>query len=114
MKACEFMSEIKDITAFLAGQTPLVTVPPKGRRAQIFSNQDRAAIERFVPQARGMTDHEALDAAKDFLETFLNRVKAGITLNKSDQRVVSGLYDIISRQTDRYDTFMKTHGLYES
>jgi hypothetical protein len=31
-----------------------------------------------------------------------------------DQRIVAGLYDIIRKQTDRYDTFMRKHGLDES
>jgi hypothetical protein len=91
----------------------MVTVPRDGTRADIFSPADRAAIERLVPAVRGQTDHEALAAGRELLEKFLNRVKAGDELPRQDLRVTQGLYDIIRRQTDRYDSFMRQHGLDE-
>jgi broad specificity phosphatase PhoE len=114
MKVTEVIREVKDIAAFIAGQSPMVTVPVDGARAQIFSPADRQAIERFVPSTRGMTDAETLEAGKAFLETLLNRVKSGEQLPRMDQRIVAGLYDIIRRHTDRYDTFVRKHGLDES
>jgi hypothetical protein len=115
MRAREFamLKEIKNIASFLSRQTPLVTLPADAARARIFSMADRSAIERLVPQARGQTDHEALAMAKELLEKFLSRVRDGATLPRSDQRIVQGLYDIVRRQTDRYDTFMRQHGLDE-
>lgn len=114
MRAQEFvMTEAKDLASFLARQSPVVTLPADSARAQIFTSADRAAIERLVPTVRGRTDHEALEAGKEFLEQFLNRIKAGETLPRQDLRVVQGLYDIIRQQTDRYDTFMRQHGLDE-
>ena len=107
------MTEIKDLTGFLAQKSPMVTVPRDGTRADIFSPADRAAIERLVPAVRGQTDHEALAASRELLEKFLNRVKAGDELPRQDLRVTQGLYDIIRRQTDRYDSFMRQHGLDE-
>lgn len=107
------MTEIKDLAGFLAQKSPMVTVPQDGARAQIFSPADRAAIERLLPGVRGQTDHEALAAGRELLEKFLNRVKAGDTLPRQDLRVTQGLYDIIRRQTDRYDSFMRKHGLDE-
>ena len=114
MKVTEVIREVKDIAAFIAGQSPMVTVPVDGARAQIFTAADRQAIERFVPSTRGMTDAEILEAGKTFLETLLNRIKSGEQLPRMDQRIVAGLYDIIRKQTDRYDTFMRKHGLDES
>jgi hypothetical protein len=114
MKVADIVRENKDIASFLSGQTPMVTLPPGSTRAQIFTPQDRQAIERFVPQVRSMTDHDALQAAKDFLETFLNRIKSGEQLDRTDLRIVGGLYDIIRKQTDRYDTFMRKYNLDES
>lgn len=105
------MTEVKDLSSFLTMKSPMVTLPANSARAQIFSAADRAAIERLVPTVRGQTDHEALEAGKEFLEKFLNRVKAGETLPRQDLRVTQGLYDIIRRQTDRYDSFMRNHGL---
>jgi hypothetical protein len=61
-----------------------------------------------------MTDHDALESAKEFLETFLNRIKTGEQLDRTDLRIVGGLYDIIRKQTDRYDTFMRKYNLDES
>ena len=107
------MTEIKDLAGFLAQKSPMVTVPVNGTRAKIFSPADRAAIERLVPAVRGQTDHEALAAGRELLEKFLNRVKAGDELPRQDLRVTQGLYDIIRRQTDRYDSFMRQHGLDE-
>ena len=114
MKVTDVVREAKDIAAFISQQSPMVTVPVDGARAQIFSPADRQAIERFVPSTRGMTDAETLEAGKTFLETLLNRVKSGEQLPRMDQRIVAGLYDIIRRHTDRYDTFMRKHGLDES
>ena len=108
------MTEIKDLTGFLAQKSPMVTVPRDGARADIFSPADRAAIERLIPNTRDQTDHEALAAGRQLLEKFLNRVKAGDTLPRQDLRVTQGLYDIIRRHTDRYDSFMRQHGLDES
>lgn len=114
MKVTDVVREAKDISSFLSGQSPMVTLPSGSTRAKIFTPQDRQAIERFVPQVRDMTDHDALEAAKAFLETFLNRVKSGELLARTDQRIVSGLYDIIRKQTDRYDTFIRKYNLDES
>jgi len=114
MKVAEVIREVKDITSFIAQQSPMVTVPADGARAKIFTSADRQAIERFVPSTRGMTDAETLEAGKAFLETLLNRIKSGEQLTRMDQRIVAGLYDIIRRQTDRYDTFMRKHGLDET
>jgi hypothetical protein len=55
-----------------------------------------------------------LAAGRQLLEKFLNRVKAGDALPRQDLRVTQGLYDIIRRHTDRYDSFMRQHGLDES
>ena len=114
MKVTDVIREIKDIATFISTQSPMVTVPVNGARAQIFTPADRQAIERFVPSTRGMTDAETLEAGKTFLETLLNRIKSGEQLPRMDQRIVAGLYDIIRKQTDRYDTFMRKHGLDES
>ena len=108
------MTEIKDLTGFLAQKSPMVTVPRDSTRAKIFSPADRAAIERLVPAVIGQTDHEALAAGRQLLEKFLNRVKAGDELPRQDLRVTQGLYDIIRRHTDRYDSFMRQYGLDES
>jgi hypothetical protein len=114
MRAQEFiMTENKDLASFLAQKSPVVTLPADSARAQIFSSADRAAVERLVPTVRGQTDHEALQAGKELLEKFLNRIKAGETLPRQDLRVTQGLYDIIRRHTDRYDSFMRQHGLDE-
>ena len=114
MKVTDVIREVKDIATFISTQSPMVTVPVNGARAQIFTPADRQAIERFVPSTRGMTDAETLEAGKTFLETLLNRIKSGEQLPRMDQRIVAGLYDIIRKQTDRYDTFMRKHGLDES
>jgi ribosome assembly protein YihI (activator of Der GTPase) len=114
MKILEVVKEAKDIDAFISSQSPMVQVPVNGARAKIFTNADRQAIERFIPDTRNMTDWEALESAKTFFEVLLNRIKSGETLARMDQRIVAGLYDIIRKQTDRYDTFMKKHGLNES
>ena len=114
MKVTDVIREVKDIAAFISAKSPMVTVPPNGARAQIFTPADRQAIERFVPSTRGMTDAETLEAGKAFLEALLNRIKSGEQLPRMDQRIVAGLYDIIRKQTDRYDTFMRKHGLDES
>jgi hypothetical protein len=114
MKVTDVIREVKDIAAFISAKSPMVTVPANGARAQIFTPADRQAIERFVPSTRGMTDAETLEAGKAFLETLLNRIKSGEQLPRMDQRIVVGLYDIIRKQTDRYDTFMRKHGLDES
>jgi len=114
MKVKDIVQETKDITSFLSGQSPLVTLPPGSTRAQIFSLQDRQAIERFVPQVRNMSDHDAMEAAKNFLETFLTRIKNGEQLARTETRIVRGLYDIIRKATDRYDMFMRKHNLDES
>ena len=114
MRAIEIMHETKDISSFLSGQSPMVTLPPGIARAKILTPQDRQAIERFVPAVRDMTDHDALESAKEFLETFLNRIKTGEQLDRTDLRIVGGLYDIIRKQTDRYDTFMRKYNLDES
>ncbi len=114
MKVFDVLGETKDITSFLSGQSPLVTLPPGSTRAGIFPPQDRQAIERFVPKIRNMSDHDALQQAKQFLETFLNKIKAGEQLARTDLRIVNGLYDIVRKHTDRYDTFMRKHNLDES
>ena len=114
MKVAEVIREVKDIAAFISAKSPMVTVPVDGARARIFTDPDRQAIERFVPSTRGMTDAETLEAGKAFLEALLNRIKSGEQLPRMDQRIVAGLYDIIRKQTDRYDTFMRKHGLDES
>ncbi len=105
------VEETKSLASFLAGTDAMVRAPENGARAEIFTSSQRAAIERFVPQARGQTDHELLQAGKEFLEKFLTRVKAGEELPRQDRRVVSGLYDIIRGQTDRYDNFVRQHDL---
>jgi hypothetical protein len=108
------MEETKSLSSFLAGTDAMVRAPANGARAEIFTAAQRAAIERFVPQARGQTDHELLQAGKEFLEKFLQRVKAGEELPRQDRRIVSGLYDIIRGQTDRYDNFVRQHNLDEN
>jgi hypothetical protein len=114
MRVTDVVRETKDISSFLSGQSPMVTLPPGSARAKIFTPQDRQAIERFVPAVRDMTDHDALESAKKFLETFLNRIKTGEQLDRTDLRIVGGLYDIIRKQTDGYDTFMRKYNLDES
>jgi len=108
------MEETKSLSSFLSGTDAMVRAPANGARAEIFTAAQRAAIERFVPQARGQTDHELLQAGKEFLEKFLQRVKAGEELPRQDRRIVSGLYDIIRGQTDRYDNFVRQHNLDEN
>jgi hypothetical protein len=108
------MEETKNLASFLSGTDAMVRAPDNGARAEIFTSSQRAAIERFVPQARGQTDHELLQAGKEFLEKFLTRVKAGEELPRQDRRIVSGLYDIIRGQTDRYDNFVRQHNLDEN
>jgi hypothetical protein len=108
------MEETKSLSSFLAGTDAMVRAPANGARAEIFTAAQRAAIERFVPQARGQTDHELLQAGKEFLEKFLQRVKSGEELPRQDRRIVSGLYDIIRGQTDRYDNFVRQHNLDEN
>jgi hypothetical protein len=108
------VEENKSLSSFLAGTDAMVRAPANGTRAEIFTAAQRAAIERFVPQTRGQTDHELLQAGKEFLEKFLQRVKAGEELPRQDRRIVSGLYDIIRGQTDRYDNFVRNHNLDES
>lgn len=103
MRANEF------ITSEAMVHNPIKAVPRKLE----FSASDLSAIERLIPAARGKNYQETLDFGKELLEKLLTKIKDGETLSRQEMLVIGGLYDILRKQTNRYDSFMRQHNLAE-